>query len=263
MISIANRIEEIKKQLDELESHVNSTISVLDCKSIPLNQYPNSYESYQKFQWQNSGYYSESRPLYSENVTMEKLNEWKTKFDQIYESNKSIMERNSKTFTKLCAFFEKLGLSTTKYDYSGTGKKRHSYKTDSDWVVSLRSQYPMRDVEYENFLLWHERIKKQIADTFKKIRSEEAQQRAIDDRRREELEAVRKQEEERAKSVNLAVEFLMSQGKRFGIDFNNDNAIDKAFELKQEIVNNPSKPTISDVEKPKATNAVQFMEVEE
>jgi len=48
---ISDRISEIKKQLDELENHVNSTISILDCKKVQLIKYDINYSD---FKWKRT-----------------------------------------------------------------------------------------------------------------------------------------------------------------------------------------------------------------
>jgi ribosomal protein S21 len=261
MNTIANRVEAIKKQLDELESHVNSTISILDCKAVPINKYPSPYDSYNKFEWRKYNY--EWRPLYkSEEQTIEAIDAFKTKFESIHESNKEPMEQNTKTFNKLCDFFEKLGLSKTSYAYSGTGRNRHSHQVESGWVSSLRSQYVMRDSDYESFTNWYKKEKEEIRKFFQEIRTREFKEQMEENERKAKQEAVQRHEEERAKSINLAVEFLISQGKKVGIDFTNDDAIDKAFQVKMEMAKQPPAP-VPEVEKPETTNAMQFMDVEE
>lgn len=46
MQTISNRIVEIKKHLDELEGHVNSTLSILDCQKLTLHEYPKNYTDF-------------------------------------------------------------------------------------------------------------------------------------------------------------------------------------------------------------------------
>lgn len=267
MKTISDRITDIKGELDELEAHINSTLSVLDCKSVPLKEHDKDYKDWK---WRTYNHYIYDDDKYTadyktEEKTLEKLNTLKEAFDKIHEENKKIMEENTQTFNKICEFFSNIGLSKTSYQYSGKGRNRKSYKVESQWVEQLKRQYPMKDESYQNFISWHKDQEREIKSFFSKRREAERKKEAEAEQERQKREEQQKQEEEKIKAISVAVEFLVGHGKEIGKDFNSDNAIDKACELKMEIINRPEKKSeeLEELKSIESKNALQFLDVEE
>lgn len=265
MKTISDRIENIKEQLDELEAHVNSTLSILDCKAVPLKKHDEEYKSW-KWRTYDRYIYSEDNytPNYkTEEATIKKLNEFKAAFDAVYEKNKECVKENELTFNKICDFFDKLGLSRKTHASSGKGKSHRSYTVDSQWVEQLKRQYPMKDELYDHFISWYEEQEREIKSFFGKRREVERKKQQEEERKKIEEEKCQRQEEEKSKAINLAMEFLVLNGKKAYIDFNNDNAINKAFELKIEMQNKSQEPKIevAKEEKEEIKGSLDRMEV--
>jgi len=262
MKTVSDRIIEIKKQLDELEDHVNTTISVLDCKSLPLNPYPSPYDSYKKFEWRKNlasglilSYESEEYRLLSP------LEAHKTNFDSINNSNKDIIKKNEETFAKICNFFKKLGFQETVISYYGTGKKRTYCRGEAPWIQSLREQYKMRDENYEQFLAWYNNEKNNIQEYFKNLKIEERQRQLREELEKEQERILQLQEEKEEKARKMAENFLISNCKEEGIHFTHENAIEKAYELQKELQKKSNEDLQNNVDKPKTVNPTQFMEI--
>jgi len=258
MKTISDRIILIKKELDELESHVNTTLSILDCKSIPLKTYP---DDYRKFTWEKYDSYSgEHKGIFdTEEEATEALNKYKKQMDEIYEQNKKIIEENKITYNKIYNFFIQLGLSPDKYTYTGTGKKSRSYKTTTDWVNSLQLQYPMIDKDYNLFSEWYKSDLRAIEEFYRwKRQVEETERRRYEDKVRKEEEYTRKMEE-REKMRKIAVDYLTANGKILGKDFTNESAIEYASKEKDK----PQKePQVEEkIEHPKIDNSMQFLDL--
>ena len=263
MQTISKRIIEIKKQLDELEGHVNSTLSILDCQKAVLNEYPKDWK---EFKWRS---YSSLIPygnqwihiFKTEEETLDAIDKYKIIFEEIHAKNEHLIQKNTETFNKIRAFLINLGFSTTTYAYSGTGKRRRSYQVDTEWVVHLRKEYPMVDVDFNSFMEWYKREVEEIKKFFWGIREvERIKQLELEERTRE-AEELAKQLEEQTKSINMATEYLIAHGKIAGRDFQNDTAIDCAFKLKMELLNNPKKAEETEVVRPKTINALDRMEL--
>lgn len=263
MQTISKRITDIKKQLDELEGHVNSTLSILDCQRYVLNEYPKEWKEFKWKQW-NSSYYGSHQWQHifkNEEETIKAMDRFLKIFEEIHIKNKVLIQKNTETFNKICAFLVKLGFSMTTYAHSGTGKRRHSYQTDSDWVAHLRSEYFMVDVEYNSFTEWYKKEASEVKQYFTEIRRDEQikQQNKAEERRRYEEQSRR--EEEQAKAINLATEYLVANGKVPCRDFNNDTAIDCAFKLKMENLEKDVKKVEEKISKPETINALDRMEL--
>ena len=263
MKTISSRIENIKEQIDELEAHVNSTLSVLNCKAVPLikeleGEYEEykEYKEYKNWKWKtyNSYAYADNNftlNYKTEENTIKKLSEFKDAFDAVHEKNKEYIKENELTFNKICDFFDKLGLSRTTYASSGKGKNYRSHKVDSQWVEQLKRQYPMKDELYDHFISWHKEQEREIKLFFGKLKETEREKKQEEEHKRIEEEEQQRQKEEKTKAINLATEFLVLNGKKEGVDFNNDNAINKAFELKTKILNQPQEPKTEKTEETK------------
>lgn len=260
MQTIAKRIVEIKRELDELEAHVNSTLSILDCPKLILNEYPKDYKD---FKWREYSSYYDWRCIYkTEEETIAAINKYKTIFDVIHAKNEPMLQKNTETFNKICDFFVKLGLSKTTYAYSGTGKNRRSYNTDSSWVINLKEQYPMIDGEYTIFIEWYKKESCEINRFWADIKEKERIKKQKEYEKIREREDAERQLAERTKAVNLAVEFLVANGKIAGRDFNNDNCIDCAFELKAKLLEEMNKPKKEqEIIRPRTINAISDLEV--
>jgi hypothetical protein len=259
MITIKSRIDEIKKNLDALEEHVNSTLSILDCQRYPLNAYSNI--AWKDFKWTRYDSYVGTIALFKDEEEAKKelqyLNE---SMSEIHEQNKILMEKNKVTFDKICAFFVQLGLSKTTYIYTGKGRQRHSSQVDSEWVQSLKRQYPMQDEEYNNFCSWH---RNQVVEMERFYREKELKRR-LEERQRvqqqAENDAKNQQMQEQERMVDMAIEYMISHGKTLDVDFTRLNALAAALSLKSELANKSVEITTS---APKITNAVQFMDIDE
>lgn len=258
MQTISNRIEEIKKQLDELEGHVNSTLSILDCKHFPLLKYP---EDYKKFEWLKYDSFIGWRNIYkSEEETLETLNQYKPIMDDIYYQNVPLIQKNTESFKKICDFLIKLGFSTTTYEWSGAGKRRHSYTADSQWVSHLKNQYPMVDDNYKYFISWHSKKIEEIGKYFEAKRIQEAKEREEEAIKRRAREAEDQRVLEQSQAAALASEYLLEKGLALDRDFTLMNAVDIAFKLKTQSITNPVAKEI-EVERPKTLNAFDRMEI--
>ena len=256
MKTISDKIAEIKKELDDLESQISSTISILDCKSIPLNNYPSPYDSYKPFKWNEyfSGIGGIITTYKDEETTLLKLEEYKVIFDKIHESNKDIILKNKETFNKICLFLEKLGLSKTHTSWCGKGKSRRSFQQNSDWVADIERKYPMIERDYDDFISWYQNEKREINRVFSvKI---EKERRDAERRERENkiFEEERKKRDDKNKALDVAIKFLISNGKKEGVDFNKDNAINVALGLKT----NAEKEV--DIKKINTINPIQFLQ---
>lgn len=260
MQTITKRIVEIKRQLDELESHVNSTLSILDCQRLPLNEYPVKWKD---FVWNKYNSYVGHIPIYkTEEETLATLNKYKIEADAINAKNKPLMEKNKETFNKICNFLVKLGFSLTTYAHSGTGKRRHSYQIDTDWVAHLKQEYPMVDSNYDSFINWHRSQTIEIERFFRGEREKERLKQSEREERERKREEETERGEEQAKMINLAIEYLVSHGKVPCRDFNNDTAIDCAFKLKMELIEKPEMVKEAEIERPKTSSAIDRMELE-
>ena len=261
MQTISKRIIEIKKQLDELEGHVNSTLSILDCQKYVLDKYPQDYKN---FKWREYNRYASYNwtPLYkTEEETMQAIDKYLVVFEDIHAKNVSLIEKNTETFNKIRDFLVKMGFSTTTYAHSGTGKNRRSYQADSDWVAHLKTEYPMIDQEYNDFTNWYLKEVSEIKVLFSDIRTKELRRQQEQNAKRIEEEEETKKEEEQTKAINMATEYLVKNGKVAGRDFTSDNAIDFAFKLKMELFEMSMAKEELNISRPRIINATDRMEI--
>jgi len=174
------------------------------------------------------------------------------------------MIQNTETFDKICDFFEKLGFSKTTLASSGKGRNYKTHKVASQWIEQLKRKYPMKDEDYDNFMKWYNEREKEIKPFFQRHREDLRKKAMEEEQAQEKLEKENQRIEERNKAINMAVELLKAYDKIEGVDFTSENAIDKACELKIEIVKGTYTPTeeqIEQVKKIETKDVTQYLEL--
>lgn len=256
---ISDRISDIKKELDELEKHVNSTISILDCKKIPLIKYDINYVD---FKWKKTifaVYYEDIAIFKDEAETLSEIEKIKIKMDEIKVKNEKIISDNKETLDKICNFFEKLGLNKTTYAFAGKGKNRRSYQVESEWLRQLKNEYKIVDDEYEAFLNWYKKTSLDVNSFWiKKNKESLAKQFILAEQNRQRLQE-EKLLEDKKRAIELAKDYLKINNIT---EYNDDDAIELAHKVRENIIQ-VKKEVKEEIIESKTNNLLDHMKIDE
>jgi len=220
--NISKKIEDIKKQLDEVESEVFNTIDLMDLRVQPLEDYPsdekNRMYSYKWDDMKVTRYsYREGHSLLDTPDNLKaKIEKLKKEVDKVYKKNQKIIKKNLVVIGKVHKFMTGLGFHDYRYESSGR-KNSPSRKVDSHWYQEIKRMGPIKDDVYKKFIDWYEGANKNIEN-----------HAAI--QKKKDLEA--EKELKKTNKLNKAIQYLIENGKKLGVDFDANLAISSANELK-------------------------------
>jgi len=221
--SIESDIEDLKIQLDKLNSRVKSELSLsteTPKKLIPYPLNPNGYSANDLI-WHTFKYYngdSNRTPIYATyKEALGALDKVKILVDNIHNRNLEIIKFNSVIVKRIHDFFISLGFSDTRIEFSGTGKKRHSYSCTAYWYSDILSNISIDDTIYKQFEEWYNNISRDIDTYYKRIEVEKSK---------------KKLEEDKRDNLNKAIQYLIKNNKVLGKDFDLTNAPYKARDVR-------------------------------